>query len=285
MKLVMTLLVRDEADIVAANIDFHLANGVDFIIAMDNLSLDGTTDILREYERQGVLHYINQPNDNYAQGEWATSMARAAASEFAADWIINNDADEFWWPEEGSLKSTLAAVDASWQAVAIERTNFIPCPVSESNFFADCMTIRERCSLNALGDPLPGKVCHRALPDIEVTAGNHSVYRRGRALPAMKAQMAILHFPMRSYRQFADKIVKGGAALARNENLPPSIGATWRRLREIWQRGELETYYQALMRNEETIIASLKDGSLIFDDRLKRWLSQHKPAQTANTAA
>ena len=67
MKLVMTLLVRDEADIISSNIDFHLDQGVDFIIAMDNLSVDGTTEILRAYERRGVLHYIHQADDDHSQ--------------------------------------------------------------------------------------------------------------------------------------------------------------------------------------------------------------------------
>jgi hypothetical protein len=47
MKLVMTLLVRDEQDILRENLDFHLANSVDEIVLMDNRSVDGTADIAR----------------------------------------------------------------------------------------------------------------------------------------------------------------------------------------------------------------------------------------------
>jgi hypothetical protein len=53
-KLIMTLLVRNEEDIVRYKIDFQLRRGVDFIIATDNGSGDGTRDILRKYEKKGV---------------------------------------------------------------------------------------------------------------------------------------------------------------------------------------------------------------------------------------
>ena len=46
MKLVETLVVRDEADIVSTQIRYHLNAGVDFVIAADHESQDGTTEIL-----------------------------------------------------------------------------------------------------------------------------------------------------------------------------------------------------------------------------------------------
>ena len=98
MKLVMTLLARDEADIVESWLAFHLNAGADFVIATDNRSEDGTTDVLERYAREGHVHLIREPGEDLRQDEWVTRMARLAATEFAADWVINSDADEFWWP-------------------------------------------------------------------------------------------------------------------------------------------------------------------------------------------
>jgi hypothetical protein len=273
MKLIMTLLVRDEEDIVAANIDFHLAHGVDFIIAMDNLSVDRTPQLLRKYAERGLLHYILQTEDNYAQLRWVTDMARLAFTEYGADWIINNDADEFWYPEQGDLKQILNAIPPSYDVVTVERTNFIPRQIQNGEFFADAMIVRERKSLNALGQSLPGKVCHRAYPDIEVEQGNHAVRRHGRGLATTSAPITIMHFPMRSYRQFANKIALGGAAYGKNNTLAAGVGATWRYLYELFQKGELEAYYLTSIADDAVIDQGLNDGRFMFDVRLKLALS------------
>ena len=44
MTLVLTLLCRDEADILEPMLRFHLERGVDLIIATDNGSVDGSLE-------------------------------------------------------------------------------------------------------------------------------------------------------------------------------------------------------------------------------------------------
>jgi len=265
----MTLLVRDEADIIASHIDFHLSRGVDHILAMDNRSEDATTDILLSYQAKGVLTYIFQPQDDYSQSVWVTQMARQAALELKADWVINSDADEFWWPDSGNLKDTLAAVPDNIEAVRVERTNFIPPAETSPLSFAAAMTVRERQSFNALGQPLPPKLCHRGLAEVVVSQGNHDAYVQGRPLTATSAPLAILHYPVRSYDQFANKIAKGGAAYQRNTELPEGVGATWRRLHAQLARGELRAAFDAQTLSDAEIADGLAQGRLIRDERLR----------------
>ena len=117
MKLVMTLLARDEADIVDANLQYHLNAGVDFVIATDNLSRDGTTEILESYARSGHLYLIREDSEYLRQADWITRMGRLAATDFGADWVIHSDADEFWWPRGDSLKEVLASIPSRYGVV------------------------------------------------------------------------------------------------------------------------------------------------------------------------
>jgi glycosyltransferase involved in cell wall biosynthesis len=280
MKLVMTLLVRDEQDVLREHLDFHLAAGVDEIVLMDNLSVDGTAEIAREYERAGCLRYLFQPHDDYSQGRWVTHMARIAVHELGADWVIHSDADEFWWPHAGSLKDALASVRPDAVAASVDRTNFVARAESGQPFWRR-MDVRRVVSLNALGQSLPRKVAHRAVPDVVVEQGNHRVCAGGRALPCAPAPMTILHFPVRSRAQFFNKIAKGGAAYARNTELDQTIGKTWRHLYELYLAGKLDEVYRSEVLTDEQIVGGLAAETLARDERLIRALAAPDPLSAA----
>lgn len=206
MKLVMTLLVRDEADIVDAQISFHLNAGVDYVIAMDHRSTDGTTEILEDYERGGCLHLIRQNAEEVRQSEWVTSMARLAAVEHSADWVLNSDGDEFWWPRARSLKEALAAVPASYGVAFAPMCYFLPRP-GEGPFF-ERMTSRliqyaPLSSPTTRYRPVP-KAVHRASATVVVHRGNHDVVCAGLPLWSWHP-LELLHFPDRSVDQLARK--------------------------------------------------------------------------------
>lgn len=270
-RLIMTLLVRNEEDIVDWNLRFHFAHGVSFVIATDNNSTDATPDILRSYERQGRLRLIRERSDDYSQSVWVTRMARLAAIEHGADWIINNDADEFWLPRAGDLLQTVGAVPADVGGLACQRLNFLPIP-DEAGWgqpFWQRQVWRQTRATNPLGGALPEKVCHRAAPWAIVAQGNHSVEGVPGSVVAGPG-IEILHYPMRSFRQFATKIALGGAAYERNTMLPPEVGGTWRHLYAIHQQGGLREWYdsQVLPLDHGAASAGLPEG-VTLDARLR----------------
>lgn len=283
----MTLLVRDEEDILEANFDFHIAQGVDFFIVTDNLSVDRTRDIIERYVRRGLAVYLHESADDFAQYRWVTRMARLAASHYSADWVINSDADEFWAPqnEAGTLKDALAGVPSDQLAVSVQRSNFVPTDERGRGFFAERMRLRERESFNAIGLPLPAKVCHRAFDDIQVEQGNHAVRRAGSCLSAAPGPLRILHYPVRSYRQLESKIIHGGAAYARNRELSRSMGKTWRHLYAVWEQGGLRDWYAGQLLTEAQTQSRIGSGDLIYDDAVLEMLRRSHRALLPSSAA
>jgi hypothetical protein len=199
---------------------------VDFFVITDNASGDKTPDILRKYVLAGKAHVINEPQDDYSQDLWVTRMARMAAVEYGADWVINNDADEFWWPKAGSLRDVFSSIGDEFNVVEAHRYNFPPLKGSNNNTpFWQRSCIREVVSKNAVGNILPPKTAHRAFSDASVAQGNHSVSFAQTSVKILNSNpIVIFHYPMRSYEQFESKIKLGGAAYERNTRLSPQVG-------------------------------------------------------------
>jgi hypothetical protein len=263
----MTLLARDEADVVDAQVAFHLHAGVDFVIATDNGSTDGTTEILERYEQAGVVRLIREPADDMRQDEWVTGMARLAATEHGADWVINSDADEFWWPRGGSLKDVLAVVPERFGIVRGCWRHFLPRP-DDGAFFAERMTVRLAAPAHP-GDKetifhAHQKVAHRAHAEVEIERGNHNADAPG--LEPLRAwhPIEVLHFSFRSVAQLERK-AHGGWLRS------PTYEATAHRLAldDAYRRGRLVEHYHEFALDDDSLARGLADGTLARDTRLR----------------
>lgn len=247
----MIMLVRNEADVIDSQIAFHLSAGVDFFVVMDHGSTDGTTETLERHERAGRLHLIRQESELLLDGEWRNDMARLAATEFGADWVIPSDADEFWWPRGGDFEQVLVAVPKRYGVVTCLWRDF-PYRPGES-FFAERMTARLslRAPLNDEEGPyhVNMKVAFRADPDVRLQGGQHDVERHARPRLRDWYPIEVLHLPVRSRAQCEQKFAAAGAGKARAA-----------------EAGRLD---RALSRHRAAGYAAFREGR--FDEWLGRW--------------
>jgi hypothetical protein len=260
MRLVMTLLVRDEADIVDGQIAFHLNAGVDFVVATDNASRDGTTEILESYARAGHLHLIREPGENMQQGDWVTRMARLAATEFGADWVLNSDGDEFWCSHGAPMKTILAEVPPRFSTVRALMRNFVPRP-GATGFFAERMNVRlvpgEATAPRFRVHPFHAqdKVLHRAHPAVTVSEGNHDARWESSVDLRGSWSFEVLHFPMRSAAQCITKW--------RNYERHGYSGY------DVLTDHDAEEYYESLVVDDAALAQGLASGVFAVDNRLR----------------
>ena len=228
MKLVMTMMVRDEADIVGAMIEHHLAQGIDFFIVTDNGSVDGTTEILQEFAEKGILELRHDPVHRKQQGETVTVMARDAYTVHGADWVLNADADEFWIPvNDGlSLRDAFAAIDPAIQSFPVDVIDMIGAPALAGTGLQR-LTYRDYRSLDALHSV--GLISHSTYDsphigsaDVTVSQGNHFVSLDSRGTPPEGFEIEVLHFQWRSWEQFSRKVQNAGSAYESQTGLVPS---------------------------------------------------------------
>jgi Glycosyl transferase family 2 len=274
MKLVMTLLARDEADVVDSWLDFHLNAGADFVVATDNRSVDGTTDVLERYARDGHVHLIREPGEDLRQNEWVTRMARLAATDFGADWVINSDADEFWWPRGASLRDVLAAISPRYGTVGAFLRVFAPRPDAAGAFF-ERMTVRFS-ALAPINDPASlykpiRKVIHRAHPQIEVTRGNHALVNSPFAPLRGWFPIEVLHFPVRSLAQCEHKAELQGNAWKHIDRTPTAYHA---QMFEALEKGTIDDYYASVVVDDAEVEQGVAEGRLVVDTRLRDALAK-----------
>lgn len=267
MNVVLALRTRDQADLVDALIAFHLSAGIDFVIATDHRSADGTAEILESYQQAGVLRLLRDTGEKITLRR--SEMADLAAREYGADWVLHCDGDEFWWPRGGSVKDILASVPERYGIVRGAWHHFAPRP-NDGRHFAERMIVRISADAphTQLSDPFHPqvKVAHRGRPGVSVTQGGHDA--DGAELRTLRSwfPFEVLHFPVRDVEQGRVKYEQLRAGLSGGElDLSRHVERAARHI----DAGRWEETYRRWQVDDVQLDARVSEGTVVVDTRLR----------------
>jgi hypothetical protein len=254
MTLAVTLMIRDEADILPAWLEYHVAQGVDVFVITDNGSEDGTTDLLTAFasraDELGVtVDLRHDPVHRKQQGEVVTQMARDAAAVHDADWVVNADADEFLMPKDRSLtlRDVFGQLEQSVGAFFVPVINLVGRMAKsgagiERLHWRDERSDEDLRAIGLLAQPTSNTV-HIGDPDVTVVQGNHRAsVAAGDPVPE-ELELEVLHLPWRSWKQYEHRVEIAGRAYEANPDMTPSPNHHGMRDYRRLQEGVLRAYF------------------------------------------
>jgi hypothetical protein len=180
VKLVETLIVRDESAALDAHLSYQLNAGVDFVLAGVVGSAPEALELLDSYQREGHVRLLREPSEP-ATAAARTRLARLAGTELGADWVIDSGPEEFWWPRGESLKDVLAPIPPRYTVVQALRRRLFSDRDAAADFDADRMTLRRSLlASDRRSGPISAMLrsVHRADPEVVIDAAGEVAVRR-----------------------------------------------------------------------------------------------------------
>jgi hypothetical protein len=202
-------MVKDEADIIRQTIE-HMLTQVDYIIVADNMSSDGTLEILESLP----VNVFTDSQVGYYQGSKITLMAQYAGEYYGADFVVAFDADEVWQASDGT--STIKEV--------LER-------LRPKTMIAEAQWLTHNPNGTTTIERLP-KVACRYHPNLVIDQGNHFAHY-GKPVEKAIGLLKVDHYPWRTPEQALRKIRNGIAAYRAAPDLPEKYGTHWKELARV----------------------------------------------------
>ncbi|MEA3512403.1 MAG: glycosyltransferase family 2 protein [Campylobacterota bacterium] len=279
-KLVMTILVKNEEDIIEKNITTHTKLGVDAFVVMDNNSTDETQNILKKLQEDYEITIIEE-HGLYNQAKWMKRLAYEAKKIYKADWVINNDADEFWIPQNGhtNLKEILKFKGS---VITCHRYNMLLTSDIEDCFESlyrvnnpiyyrkETQETSEKVSI-VLAKNSP-KVIINPNGLFMIRGGNHkalhianmkdyfTTYDKIKRFP----EIVVYHYPIRSYEQFEKNIINRKNLLESGKKI--KMGPHYRRWVKIYNEGGLKDEFDTNVVFQQKEIEVLEKFDVVKKD-------------------
>ena len=287
-KVVLAVGVYDTADVLADYLDWYLHIGVDFIVALDYGSTDGSLDILERFRRDGVLHWRPHPSHNYTRNNPFDAVATIARDEFAADWVIVCDTDEFLVTYDRSLSELIAeAIRYDFSVISIPCFNMTGPAVLPGACAPKSLMLRIDRPIAPAADqilsddlpapyiflPHPEKTIARARTLVGYGPGAHSVKSASGASGTILGPR-FLHYQVRDYDTFEQKIRNATRWLQQNSDLQPWFGWHWRRWARLYEAGELRAEYARQFVTAEQAKELIENGICSQDETIASWAAR-----------
>ncbi len=247
-RLIMTLLVKNEERVLEQNILFHKAMGVDAFIITDNNSTDRTPQIIQKYIDKGwVVESFMDYDTKHLQKKKVDRMVWCAKNKHNADWVINCDADEFWYSPQGNLKSEMT-----------EDINVLTCksinvyPEKGVDFWKWDMVIKPmpdttkyNLSPYNLFRRYTYKVAHSTRGYVRISMGNHKVMMAPRR--KRDSEIIIYHYSIMDLQSFIYKTAQTRPQLTTKRGRRKSQSRHWKHFSNVYKAGGLNVEYDNII--------------------------------------
>lgn len=273
-------MIRNEADIVRLNVSYHLAQGIDRLLIVDNASTDGTDQVLQQIsEREPRLRWSSD-NGPFLPSRVMTELAREAFRD-GADWVVPIDADEFWYTSGRTLRRVLEESNDS--VLRAQAVNFIQrreqkksspegllymtmraaSPIGPPDRAQDLVEAQEIAFVEKV---YPQKCITRTAEEVYIETGHHSI--SGVSGPRRRTdEIVCLHAPIRSRKALEERVKSAKRAAEAGRN--PNQGRNRRRLAELEGGSIVDLEWAANSYEGDHLDVYGEHHPVVFDPRLR----------------
>jgi hypothetical protein len=282
---VLAASVLDQEDILQDFIDWYQHIGVDFILILDLGSTDGSRDLLARLADTDKVGWYPLPDRDMTKYDQAGELAKLARDRFQADWIVLCDADEFLCPAGGALGPILRLAESKdITSISVPCLNMTGPQPKPGQSATQALTLR--IDAPAKVTPLQATMGNLPVPYIFIEHPPHTIVRASAVqaygggahyvetswgLSGETERLRFLHYNMRGYGKFEQKVRNAAAWIRDNKHLDPLWAWHWRRWIWLYEAGRLREDYEAQFVSSAREQELIQDGTCSRDETVARW--------------
>jgi hypothetical protein len=265
--------------------------GASAVFVMEYGSTDGTRDVLSSSRWSGFVEVVELPT--LAGKDTSNDLLPRARSAFPDGFCLFCDPDEFLVTPQMRLADVVAEADAAHaNVVTVGRRNM----TARAGVARDggtglspggALTLRidrqvPRSTEEWLGsEPLsppwifteiPGKVLVRLSETTSIGSGDHSASQRGEERSLDSATSLLLHYPFRTFAEFAHKVEQATVDFSENK-YSPFYAWQYHRWIKYLSDGTLEDEFMRQFIPDEDVPRLLSEGAVAEDLRVRNHLA------------